>query len=866
MGKHFISAVAIMIALLSSCTKEDIMKPDFDDPGTISSDLQSQLSSVIILYEGKENEFEVAVDDDLCYELYYIVHDKKEADFTYTTTHNVTLNLKRCNDISFTKEGNVVRTSMIPSDRTDFYIATVWKEDNPDEWYPVFLPVRAQEEEFEDENTKSGEPYYYNGKEVSLEARAADLLSHPIYVDTVAKINWNVRWFNQNSLLTKKTMNNNDELEDVISATHYAESWAYGESGSYKDDVTKHLQKNVGLKFSIPIPVINILFNASAQKSTIEDRSSTVEKEWYRWYHYASMMNAAIDYNAIYTNPSEFIGNRLNSALNTIPAPGTRSTYPLTMDGTIQLLKDFGVFISLTGSFGATMQYSYERQANISAYSVQEDAEASLGLSGTTPSSGETPEHYTIGDALMAYVKKIFNMNTTWSADLQMGFSGTQKEYHQAVHSSIRHYYSGGNFGTEPDYTKWAPTDDPSKWNIISFATSQGKEAKLFNIYDMVADYNSPRGKLLKQALWGNPNDESTFLSEDCPYIKAIKVEVKDACYETIIADVIMLDGEYKGNPKSIIYDNGQKSRLYHPLIINYNGGNMVNGSARSSLEGYGFQAGCDNDSDEHYFDFFAYGDHSKNWQNKAISIYYAMDSWSQCSGIDDIVIASNVCEGNGSYGNALKGYKLSGKTLKTVWRDGNDRYMEDCGIYIKTVDESKKTEDYPYVTGISLVAGVRRDGCSSWEPGIPFASSTGTEWYDTSTGNTKSKFDYYWDPNAAKNLYTSVVDENTKQVYILGVNSSVNDRFDSSKQCKYVIKSVDSYYGPTSDDGYKVWWTETQGDQVFSTKWYPALFWSLKNSNADDKNDVNCCVFLNYTTTRLEPDKITPVRRAKTF
>ncbi len=865
MRKCFLTAIALVIALLASCAKEDFLKPDFDDPAKISEDLRNQLSSVIILYEGIENEFEVAVDDDLCYELYYLVMNEDEADFQYTTTHGTTLNLVKCTDISFTKEGNIVRTSVIPSDRSDLYIATVWKENNPDEWYPVFLPVRDKEDdEDEVEGTKS-EPYMYEGKEVSLEKRAAEILTHPIIVDTIAKVDLNTRWLNVNRLVQSTRLNDNDELEPVIQSTYYKQAWDIVESGSSKDDVTKHLTKQAGLSFSIPVPIVNILFNASASNTVIEDRSSATEKEWLKWGHYVATMSAVINQHEIYKNPSLYIGSSLNYLLNTIPNERD-DRYPMNMEGTLQILKDYGVFLSTTGSFGATIQYKYERQANVSTYSLKEDAEASLGLSGITPSSGEVPEHYTIGDALMAYVRAKFKLNTTWSANLQGSFSEGQKEYHEAVQAKRTYFVSGGNCDTEPDYTKWAATDNPSSWNLISFSATQGKPAQLINIYQMIADYNSPRAKLMKQALWGNPEVESTFLSEDCPYIQAIKKEVKDVCYETVVADVVMLAGEYKDNPKTIVREMGQKKRLYHPLIINNKAGDMTNSHMGKSLEGYGFQVGCDNDADEGFFDFFAYGDHSKNWRDKTLCIYYAMDSWSECPGIADVLIASNERVNDGRFGSALSGYEMSGVTLWNVWKSANGRRMTDCALYVKRVDTEHHTPDFPYVTAISLVAGVRRDGRPHWEPGFPFASTVGTELCSSAQGLTESIYNYYWNPLEAKNLYTSVVDAGTKQVYTLGVNSSVTDRMGGTEPNRYVIKSVDSYYGPTSDDGYKVWWIDNSNGNTYSTEHYPAFFWSYKNDSSDDKNDTNACVFLNYSTTRLDPDHMSPLRVAKTF
>lgn len=853
--KHLFYAAAIGL-LTVGCTDELPVVPEMTSYAESSDELRDEIGSTYILYRGESELMETGISDKICYQLYRFVENESDSDISFEY-EGEKIYLKESEDFGFSQEGTTLVTSRIPEDADFFYIAAFWLEGNMQDWYPVFFSIRDNQTKAA---TKAEEAQTAEEKRM---VRAAQDMSNPVVFGNMPAVDAQHSWLDKFQL-GGKVLKDGTVLPPVINTVSNLQKNTYVSEGSTKTTKERSLAVNVGFGLRLPIfksedSPMDIILGATVNVNDTKRWHSETEREWITYSIKTNGMHAALT-DQIISRSSLYIHPELNDCLNQPNSVQSTTMYPLTLDGTMKLLDAYGLFLSRRATYGCSVDYSYERNANVSTYDRATDVAVNINLGAY--SQKDPTKKPTIEEVAMLYVlTKAGVPMSVADFTLGVGVKETVSDYFKAVEAKTEINVYGGNLNSESDVEKWVPTDDPQNWVITYFdaPTATTLSSDYLTLIDLCTDKQSARAKLLKQALYLNPDNPKTFLDPKCPYVEYLRSKyVAPTVSKTVVADVKLVSGGFSDSPKPFVSTelDGKTKLLYVPLVLNGNGGDMVNGWGGHNLMGYGAQFGCDSDEYEGYYDFIAYGDHSKDWGNKTICLYYAMADYKAVAGLEDVILVDS----GQPHGNGLDGYVRRGVDLKDVWKNRSERECCWCSVYCKYVPKSKRTLNFPYITGIALVAGQTRKGYSNWEPGYPIASSMGMEW-NLADGDTKEVCDFYWKVDQAKKVYTSVFRYKDNKVYTCGINNDSPAK--TSSHTAYYIKSVYDYFGPIAHSDNTVYWKDAEGNE-YSEKRLPAMFYCLRNDDPDSHEDTNACIFLEYTIRQIDTSMVSPVAPAK--
>jgi len=849
-------ALSISLLAFAACAEVEIDVPEV--PGQISSALLQTVSSSEIMYCGQSDSLWVGTNDPVEYVLYRVTSEDNPNAVSYVNSRGKKVYIEKSDDFTLEQSGKYLVSSIIPDDAAGIYVATVRMQGSED-YVPVTIPVRTKVESADPAPTPVNT---YDSRNL----RAASVLCHPLAYDETPAVNESVVWLDKYVIAQGTSNQQQGHIKPIVSNTQGVATWNYETSGSTSESVKKSWCKDNGV--GLKIPILSSLFNMGGSYKKSKKWSSSEDREWYRMTTLTVAMTATMDRTVLCLNPSYYLSQGLNKALNS-KDQSILNIYPMTLEGTMKIIDDYGLYLCTTGAFGAYCQYDYSRQANVSTNSVECDAKASLGL-GVWDAAKPT-----LGNAIMFFTKLMHNVNTAaWNATITGSFSDKEADYHRVIKSDASSIAYGGNCLTVTDYKQWSPTDNPDNWNLISYSVNNGEElteSALVSILDMIENTKSDRYKLMREALC---DEKGTFLSDDCPYALHLKNKYRanPLKNKTVVADVYMMkvsggvDEKHTNvlheRPKSLVMkDPNGIEHIYHPFIINHNGGDMVRGvntegKHLNNMEGYGFIMGAPNSgTDLYYFNFIIwYG----NWNNNAMILYYALDDWKNCNAVEDIFIGDTPADKRMK--NADGYIKRSEGDLKDIVSSSRTPHTSIFVKYVQDKDNGDFT--HPRVTGVALVAGLENDHeiCPNWETGYPFASTMGTEWLP----NDRRVSDYYWKPGEADSLYMTVCNYSTHYLDKVSIGKKSGGYYIDNQQ-------IGLAYGPRAYNGdnpaekgslrWPMRYRDNDGKYV-NPSYSPALFYRFDNQDKDEMS--RACIMLHYTTKTLDPEHMTAPRTAK--
>lgn len=848
MKKHLILLSVVLLGMFSftSCDDDELERPDISK-GTenISTELQKMAASVEILHRGQCDSVYVGTTKSVVYELYKLTSQDNPKAIKYTTSHGTDLYLIESKDLKFHQQGEYFISDRIPESAESVYVAAMYLKDNPTEWYPVILSVRESEDAETRAADENAETRAVDGN--ALLKRVATVLGHPVRTDTLGTaVNMGKQWLAVNNM----------KLDRYVHATQNNEVLKEEFTRNVTDGWSNTWSESVGINWMKAYNIFTRYINVNISETVKKQKTRDNEKEWKSYEISSNAMSGSLDPVTIFAYPHECCSEGLNLVLN----GGGRTPYSKKLEGAFKIIDDYGAFLSSQGSFGAKASYKYERTAHKATSSIHIEAEVAASCTDyidKDPLEG----HATTGDALMAYINAKYGLGRKFSTSINFKFDKDESDYFSAIDAKITMRLYGGNCMTTTDYSQWVPTEDPNNWNLTSFKASGKACEKIIPLYYFISNLESPRGKQILYALTGDSiyheeESDEMFLNDNCPYVKYLESKAEAVNYDEsamVIADAMLVKGGFNDGPKSFAATcHDGKKRLFHPLILNMNAGDMVNGGdGRHNMNGYGAQFGCDSNEYEGYFDSMVWADHSDNWRNQTITLYYAMDHINNCTGIESLYVGDNL----------ITGYVKRGDSFLDFFNNStSDRSQNNVSLYVKYYREEEKKDilnnnKWDFVTGIALVAGSQQNGVpQNWKVGYPIASSMYTE---MQSAINEEKFNYFWNPIQAKGLYTIYPNYNLNKVYEICVGRETYPR-EYKAYCS-LGDDVKYYYGPFTDHTLSF---DCAGNML-NFSHLPAMF---TNDNTKYGSGRNLCLFLNYTTLKLSPEHRTAVRMAKTW
>lgn len=529
------------------------------------------------------------------------------------------------------------------------------------------------------------------------------------------------RGVNKSKVLSAKLLNDvNKELEgDLIylSSNRQPATFIFKQGSSYSS-ISKSYMESIGLGGFIPAK--GFFLGISANEDVSESRRTESQYEWalaserYTRAEGAIIEDALADFAREKKMPSKWtpiINRTINNVLNN---PGSESykNYPETEEGTYALLKQYGGWFFTGCQLGGEYSYRFSKKMDVSEYSM------SVGVGLDMSLVNPIKECKTLGSFLA-------QATSSELAKFQFQFKGQEKEIFQSMECERVIYSDGGDLiSTSGDEKVWNITDDPGKWIPLAYRTKADEETgsddnhRVHFLYELCADQNSTRAKLLKKAL---TKDSEGLI----PYLKYLKKYEKAKDATMILADVILInmnggDGVPASDvePRMMRTPSDGKWRMYYPMVANANIIELCHPGFQPNLNSYQVHG------------------QSTIYDNSRHYIFYALDWNAPNVGMTNIRLGKSAKQGETQRGphtdQSVKGDTKNGSFYIIAEWAGASTALKDkiTGFGIKWTDWDNDNGDLK---------------------GKVFASTGGTEWDKLSEFKAgepaEAYFKKYWAP-----------------------------------------------------------------------------------------------------------------------
>lgn len=358
-----------------------------------------------------------------------------------------------------------------------------------------------------------------------------------------------------------------------ISSTSQPASYTFKQGSTYSS-VTNSWMESIGIGGFIPF-IKGLFLGINANEDVSKSRRTDSQYEWAMATERYVRAEGSVDEDVLadYADEQELpsiwtpvIDRTLNNILNN-PGSNVYKRYPETKEGTYSLLQKYGGWFYTACQLGGEYTYRFSKKMDVSENSM------SVGVGLDMSLVNPITECKTLGSFLAQATQSEL-------AKFNFKFQNQKNEIYQSMECAHEVYSDGGDLISSSGSEKiWNITDDPGKWIPLAYGTyvdirevQKGRaNPHLHPLYELCANPNSTRAKLLKEALTKDADGVIPYLK----YLNGYE-QLKEATM--VLADVILInmnggDGVPASDvePRMMQTPSDGKWRMYYPMVANAN-------------------------------------------------------------------------------------------------------------------------------------------------------------------------------------------------------------------------------------------------------------------------------------------------------